>query len=117
MDASTSGTVRTDAAATAGDGERLLQSPVIGLELHACKRLCSAEDLAGSLLTAPVTVPAGEVEARTLLTAAGLMLRGRVGGARKYPRAQDFSPDLDFDNLQHFCAERGRDDGLKTFSP
>ena len=66
------------------------------------QRLCSAEDLAGSLLSAPVTVSAGEVEARTLLSEAGLILRGRVGGARKYPRALAFSPDLDFVNLHTF---------------
>ena len=81
------------------------------------QRLCSAEDLAGSLLTAPVTVSAGEVEARTLLSAAGLILRGRAGGARKFTRALAFSPDLDFVNLHTFCAERGRHDGLKSFSP
>ena len=83
-----------------------------------------AADLAGSLLSAPVTVSAGDVEARTLLTAAGLILcgrsgrdhscvvaaagrpgfilRGRAGGARKFPRALAYSPDLDFVILHTF---------------
>ena len=52
-----------------------------------------------------MTVPAGEVEARSLLSAVGLILRGRGGGARKFPRVLAFSPDLDFDH-QHTFVQR-----------
>ena len=58
------------------------------MELTACVlSRHGAADLAVSLLSAPVTVSAGHVEARTLLPAAGFILRGRAGGARKFPRA------------------------------
>ena len=77
-------------------------------ELTACVlSRHGAADLAGSLLSAPVTVSAGTSKQELLLSEAGLILRGRAGGARKFPRALAFSPDLDFVNLHTFVRERG----------
>ena len=58
------------------------------MELTACVlSRHGAAGIAVSLLSAPVTVSAGDGEARTLLSAAGFILRGRAGGAREFPRA------------------------------
>ena len=77
--------------------------------------LYGAADLAGSLLS--VTVSAGDVEARTFAVCGWADSAWAGGWCAKIPSSAGLQSRSGLCQSAHFCAERGRHDGLKSFSP